>query len=112
MPACSATSKATLVAFLQNMLGQGQLGTLDGSLPFNVLCSLVNNPFTRTSLGYVQADVQVQYQAINEKFIVNLQGRANGRGGAERRLVCHRARGVRERVDAHPARRRPVQHGP
>jgi ribosome-associated toxin RatA of RatAB toxin-antitoxin module len=25
-------------------------------------------------LGYVQADVQVQYQAINEKFIVNVQG--------------------------------------
>jgi uncharacterized protein len=29
---------------------------------------------TRTALGYVQADVQVQYQGINEKFIVNLQG--------------------------------------
>jgi hypothetical protein len=26
------------------------------------------------SLGYVQADVQIQYQSINEKFIVNLEG--------------------------------------
>jgi cold shock CspA family protein len=25
-------------------------------------------------MGYVQSDVQVQYQAINEKFIVNVEG--------------------------------------
>ena len=66
--------KATLAAFFQNLLGQGLLGTTDGSLPFSVVCDITNNPFTRTSLNYVQADCQVQYQAINEKFIVNLQG--------------------------------------
>ena len=28
----------------------------------------------RTGLGYVQSDAQVQYQAINEKFIINMEG--------------------------------------
>jgi uncharacterized protein len=56
------------------MMNQNLLGTLDGSLPFSVVCDASNNPLSRTSLGYVQADVQVQYQGINEKFIVNLEG--------------------------------------
>ncbi len=66
--------RATLLAFLQNMLSQGLLGSLDGSTPFSVICDTTNNPLSRTSIGYVQADCQVQYQGINEKFIVNLQG--------------------------------------
>ena len=33
-----------------------------------------NNPNSRTNLGYVQSDAQVRYQAINEKFIVNMEG--------------------------------------
>jgi phage tail sheath protein FI len=66
--------RATLLAFLNGLLGQGLLGSIDGSLPFAVVCDTSNNPASRTGLGYVQADVQVQYQAINEKFIVNVQG--------------------------------------
>jgi hypothetical protein len=66
--------RATLLAFLNGLLGQGLLGSTDGSLPFAVVCDTSNNPSSRTGLGYVQADVQVQYQAINEKFIVNVQG--------------------------------------
>src|SRR6185437_14016872 len=66
--------RATQLAFLQNLLSQGILGSTDGSLPFSVICDLSNNPFSRTSLGYVQSDSQVQYQAINEKFIVNMEG--------------------------------------
>jgi phage tail sheath protein FI len=66
--------RATLLAFLNGLLGQGLLGSTDGSLPFAVVCDTSNNPASRTGLGYVQADVQVQYQAINEKFIVNVQG--------------------------------------
>jgi ribosome-associated toxin RatA of RatAB toxin-antitoxin module len=62
------------MAFLSGMLTQGLLGSTDGSLPFAVVCNSSNNPVSRTGLGYVQADVQVQYQAINEKFIVNVQG--------------------------------------
>jgi phage tail sheath protein FI len=66
--------RATQLSFLQNMLGQGLLGSTDGSLPFSVICDTSNNPSTRTDLGYVQSDAQVQYQAINEKFIVNIEG--------------------------------------
>jgi hypothetical protein len=66
--------RATLLAFLNGLLGQGLLGSTDGALPFAVVCDTGNNPASRTGLGYVQADVQVRYQAINEKFIVNVQG--------------------------------------
>lgn len=66
--------RATQMSFLQNMLGQGLLGSPDGKLPFSVICDLSNNPSSRTGLGYVQSDTQVQYQAIVEKFIVNMEG--------------------------------------
>lgn len=66
--------RSTLMSFLQAMLSQGLLGSTDGKLPFSVICDSSNNPSTRTGLGYVQADVQIQYQAINEKFIVNVEG--------------------------------------
>lgn len=66
--------RATQLSFLQGMLSQGLLGSTDGSLPFSVICDTSNNPLTRTGLGYVQSDAQIQYQAINEKFIVNMEG--------------------------------------
>lgn len=66
--------RATLLSFLQNMLNQGLLGSVDGTLPFAVVCDRTNNPDSRLMLGYVQADVQVRYMAINERFIVNLEG--------------------------------------
>lgn len=66
--------RATQLSFLQAMLGQGLLGSTDGSLPFAVICDASNNPASRTGLGYVQSDAQVRYQAINEKFIVNIEG--------------------------------------
>jgi hypothetical protein len=56
------------------MMSQGLLGSTDGTLPFNVICDTSNNPNSRTNLGYVQSDAQVRYQAINEKFIVNMEG--------------------------------------
>ena len=66
--------RATQLSFLQNMLSQGLLGSTDGTLPFSVVCDTSNNPSSRTSIGYVQSDAQVRYQAINEKFIVNMEG--------------------------------------
>jgi len=66
--------RATQLAFLNNMLGQGLLGSVDGKMPFTVICDTSNNPLSRTSLGYVQSDAQVQYQSINERFIVNVEG--------------------------------------
>ena len=67
-------ARATLMDFMQNLLQQGILGSTDGSLPFSVVCDISNNPGSRTSLGYMQADCAIRYQAINERFIVNLEG--------------------------------------
>lgn len=66
--------RSTQLSFLQNLLGQGILGSVNGAQPFNVICDLTNNPLTRTGLGYVQSDAQIQYQAVNERFVVNLEG--------------------------------------
>ena len=66
--------RATQLSYLQSLLDQGLLGSTTGSPPFSVICDVTNNPPARTSLGYVQSDCQVQYQGINEKFIVNVEG--------------------------------------
>ena len=66
--------RSTQLSFMQALLGQGILGSTNGALPFSVVCDQSNNPPGRTGLGYVQSDAQVQYQAINERFIVNLEG--------------------------------------
>ena len=65
---------STLLGFLGNLLQQGILGSVTGAIPYAVVCNSTNNPQSRTSLGYVEADCQIQYMGINEKFIVNLQG--------------------------------------
>jgi hypothetical protein len=66
--------RGTLLSFLQNMLSQGMLGSTDGTLPYSVICDISNNPLSMTGLGYVQANVQIQYQAINDIFIISLEG--------------------------------------
>ena len=67
--------RATLLSFFSNMLGQGMLAVnAAGQVPYGVICDTTNNPDSRTGLGYVQADCQVKYQPINEKFIVNIEG--------------------------------------
>jgi phage tail sheath protein FI len=66
--------RATQLSYLNSLFGQGILGSTDGSLPFSVICDSSNNPVSRTSLGYVQSDAQVQFQGINEKFIVIVEG--------------------------------------
>ena len=71
-----ANIRGTLLAFLGNLLSQGILGSTSGATPYAVKCDSGNNPQSRTALGYVQADVQVIYQGINEKFLINLQGGA------------------------------------
>jgi phage tail sheath protein FI len=66
--------RATQLSYLYNLYSQGILGSTDGSLPFSVICDSSNNPLSQTSLGYVQSDAQVQFQGINEIFIVNVEG--------------------------------------
>ncbi len=66
--------RATQLSFLQNLFAQGVLGSLDGSTPYSVICDTSNNPQSMTELGFVTSNAQVQYQSINEKFIVNVEG--------------------------------------
>lgn len=58
----------TLGSFLQAMVDQGQIDS------FSVQCDLNNNPLSRIATGYLQADVNVKYLAVVEKFLLNLQG--------------------------------------
>ena len=39
--------RSTQLSFLNNMYGQGLLGSVDGSLPFSVICDMTNNPLSR-----------------------------------------------------------------
>lgn len=74
-PLLFARIRATQLSFLQGLLDQGILAQgSNGLVPFSVVCDASNNPAARTALGYVQSDAQVQYQGINEKFVVNVQG--------------------------------------
>jgi phage tail sheath protein FI len=78
-PALGQNVSATLNAFFMGMFGQGLLSADvdDGGNPWSVVCGFgprTNNPPNRVKLGFFQADVQVQYQSINEKFIINLEG--------------------------------------
>ncbi len=59
---------ATFAEFLGNLRDAKMIQA------FSVVVDASNNPPGRTALGYLQADVQVQYLGINEKFIVNLEG--------------------------------------
>ena len=65
---------ATLTQFMQNLTGAGFLASPDGSTPYAVQCNLANNPDSLTKIGVVTASVQAEYPAINQTFIVNLQG--------------------------------------
>ncbi len=66
--------RSTQLSFLQALFAQGILGSVDGSAPFTVICDASNNPPSRIALGFVQSDAQVQFQSINEKFVVNVEG--------------------------------------
>jgi len=66
--------RSTQLSFLLNLFSQGILGSIDGSLPFSVICDSSNNPQSMTNLGFVQSNAQVQFQSINEMFIVNVEG--------------------------------------
>ncbi|MCB8881705.1 phage tail protein [Acidisoma cellulosilytica] len=67
---------ASLVDLLSTIQSLGYIGSPNngtGALPYSVICNLSNNPQARTGKGFATADVAVQLQGINEKFVVNLQ---------------------------------------
>ena len=78
-PKLCQSVRSTLTSFFLGMYGQGMLGQDidDLGVPFSVVCGFgpgTNNPPERVKLGFLQADVQVQYMSIAEEFIINLEG--------------------------------------
>lgn len=67
-------AKTTLETFLSNLQQQGLIGNVTGNDAFLVKLDNDNNPFSRVSLGYMQADIKVTYLSIVEYFLVNLEG--------------------------------------
>ena len=61
-------AKATLDNFLQNMFQQGMIQD------WKVKLDAENNPQSRVSLGYMQADIKVVYLSIIRYFLINLEG--------------------------------------
>ncbi|MFT8806298.1 MAG: phage tail protein [Acetobacter aceti] len=75
-PSLFTDVEATLTGFLSDLEQQGVIGTGSGTTPYSVICSTANNPQSRTSLGFLQADISITYFGINKKFIVNITGGA------------------------------------
>ncbi len=67
-PQQQLNAKASLDGFFAGLQGQGQIGA------FKVTLDASNNPQARVALGYEQADIQVTYLNVVEKFLVNFQG--------------------------------------
>jgi hypothetical protein len=65
---------ATLSSFLEGLVRLNMIGNANGTTPYSVQIDSANNPASRVSLGYMQADVKVQYLSVIEKFLVNLEG--------------------------------------
>lgn len=74
-PKKQRNAKATLDAFFQAMWDQGMIGTSDGqTIPWQAILDKTNNPQNRVALGYMQADVQVIFLSVIEKFLINVEG--------------------------------------
>ena len=65
---------ATISAFCSNLQQQGMIGDPNGGPAYSVTLDASNNPASRVALGYMQADVQVKYLAVIEKFLINVEG--------------------------------------
>lgn len=65
---------ATLSSFLEGLAGLNMIGNASGTQPFSVVLDDSNNPPSRVALGYMQADIKVQYLSVIEKFLINVEG--------------------------------------
>jgi hypothetical protein len=76
--ALSTDVHATLTSFFLVMMGAKLLSEQEnGDLPFSVTTALgpnTINPPEQTKLGIFRAGVQVEYDPINEKFVIDLEG--------------------------------------
>jgi hypothetical protein len=65
---------ATVSAFLDGLWNQNMIGNANGTIPYSVQIDSANNIPSRVALGYMQADVKVQYLSVIEKFLINVEG--------------------------------------
>lgn len=65
---------ATISSFCDGMWQQNMIGNAQGTMPYSVQIDDANNPQSRVALGYMQADVKVQYLSVIEKFLINVEG--------------------------------------
>lgn len=72
-PALFKRVRTSILTFMAALWQQGMIGNPAGTQPYSAICDLTNNPAGRTSIGYLQCDVQVQLAPINEKFLINLE---------------------------------------
>ncbi len=70
----SQQARDTLGTYFDNLQSQGLIGAPGGPPAYAVQVDSVNNPQSRVSLGYLQADCSVQFQSIIEYFLINVQG--------------------------------------
>ncbi|WP_042298957.1 tail protein [Paraburkholderia kururiensis] len=73
-PSVQRQARSTISTFLDNMQQQGMIGNSLGTVPYSVQLDAGNNPQSRVALGYMQADVKVQYLSVIEKFLINVEG--------------------------------------
>jgi phage tail sheath protein FI len=69
-----AQALATINYFLSNLWDQGMIGNPAGTIPYSTKCDNTNNSSSREALGYMQIDVKVQYLAVIDYLIINLEG--------------------------------------
>jgi hypothetical protein len=60
--------------FFFNLWQQGIIGNADGTQPYGIVLDDSNNPPSRVALGYMQANVQVQYQSVIEYMLAEIEG--------------------------------------
>ena len=72
-PATRREAKSTLETFLSNLEQQGMIGTANGSPSFSVQINDANNPPSRVSLGYMQADIKVVYLSVIAYLLLNVE---------------------------------------
>ena len=73
-PMVRLNAKTTNDSFMANLADQKLIGNAQGTTPWLTILDNTNNIQTRVALGYMQADVKVQYLSVIEYFIVNLEG--------------------------------------
>jgi hypothetical protein len=66
-------AKAAIDSFFQGEWFAGRISNPQGTQPWRTILDDSNNPASRVSAGYQQADVKVQYGPVITQFVVNLE---------------------------------------